>query len=116
MTVKNLEKYFISATATIEEVITMIQVNESRCVIVVADDRRVIGMFSEGDVLRAILAGIDVHAPIESLVNRSFKYLNSRDMDRALLLIRNGYTLIPVVDTDFKLTDVITLKHVFPPV
>ncbi len=96
-----------------QEAIASIQRNESRCVVVIAKGDKVVGVFSEGDVLRAILAGVDVHTPLRTLLRPSFRYLRSADLAAARKLLITGITLIPVIDDEFRLQDVLTLKRVF---
>jgi CBS domain-containing protein len=110
----NLQNFCIRDSATMEDAIAMIQKNNSRCVIVIGVAQKVVGVFSEGDVLRAILAGTDVHTPLRSLIKPSFRYLQSADIPAARKLFLDGITLVPVIDTDFRLTGILTLKDVFP--
>lgn len=95
------------------DAIALIQKNESRCVVVVGEHRKAVGVFSEGDVLRAILGGVDVHAPLRNLIQPSFRYLHTRDLAAARPLLLDGITLVPVVSHDFIVEDVLTLKDVF---
>jgi CBS domain-containing protein len=110
----NLKNFSIRDSATMEDAIAMIQKNNSRCVIVVGVAQKVVGVFSEGDVLRAILAGTDVHTPLRSLIKPSFRYLHHADIPAARKLFLDGITLVPLLDADFRLTGILTLKDVFP--
>jgi CBS domain-containing protein len=112
---RNLQNFCIRDSATMEDAIAMIQKNNSRCVVVTGAAQKVIGVFSEGDVLRAILAGTDVHTPLRSLIKPSFRYLHSADIPAARKLFIDGITLVPLLDADFRLTGILTLKDVFPP-
>jgi CBS domain-containing protein len=109
----NLDEFSIRDSATVRDAIELIQKNNSRCVIVLGVQGKAIGAFSEGDVLRAILAGVDMHAPLKSLIKPSFRYLHKRDVAEARKLILNGITLVPVLDPEFRLIDVLTLRDVF---
>ncbi len=108
-----LRDFWIHDSATMEDAIEMIQRNNSRCVVVVGSKQKVVGVFSEGDVLRAILAGTDVHTPLRSLIKPSFRYLRRRDIGDARELFLDGITLVPILDQDFLLIDVLTLKDAF---
>ena len=109
----NLDNFAIRDTATMHDAIALIQKNNSRCVVVLGVERKVVGVFSEGDVLRAILNGVDVHAPLKTLIRPSFRFLRSRDLAEARRLFFGGITLVPVIDAEFRLTDVLTLRDVF---
>ena len=108
-----LNQYCVDEGSIIKEAIAVIQGNLSRCVIVINQKKKVLGVFSEGDVLRAILQDIDVHTPLKRVMKPSFYYLNERDLDKAHALVKkHGITLIPVIDANFILKDVITIFDV----
>ncbi len=108
-----LEDYCVGERQTIVEAISAITENLSRCVVVCGDSGKVIGIVSEGDILRYILEGVDLHAPVYKLVSPAFHYLNDRDMQKACELVReHGITLIPIVDDDFYLCDTVTIFDV----
>jgi CBS domain-containing protein len=110
---KTLDMYRVSDSSTMHDAISVIQRNESRCAVVCRPDGKVIGVFSEGDVMRALLDGVQVRAPLRNLMRPSFTFFTSRDLEAARPLFLDGMTLIPVVDQDFRLTSVITLQDVF---
>jgi CBS domain-containing protein len=107
---KNILNYCINERQTIKDAVSIIQNNLSRCVIVLSDQGKVAGVFSEGDVLRTILQGIEIHTPLKKVISPSFKYLKEASMSKAYELAKKyGITLVPVIDDDFNLTDVITI-------
>jgi CBS domain-containing protein len=94
------------------DAIEVIRENRNRCVIVRAGEK-VVGVLSEGDVMRALLRGADVHSPIEDWVSRSFKFLPAIDYQQALDLMRQyGITMIPILDANFALIDVVSLADI----
>lgn len=105
-----IDKYCVQDKSTIKDTISIIQNNYSRCAIVVNDNRKVVGVFSEGDVLRAILEDIDLFTPVKRVLKPSFKYLREMNMPQACELFKKyGITLIPVIDNEFNLVQVITI-------
>jgi CBS domain-containing protein len=110
---KRLQDYYLSERATIKQAIAAIRNNHSRCIIILNQHKKVVGVFSEGDVLDVILNGIDVHTPLDKIIKPSFYYLQKKDLLGAYKLIKKyGITLVPIVDNDFKLKDVITILDV----
>jgi len=106
---KDLGLFTVEAAATIYQALERIELNKSRCVLVV-EQGKVVGTCSEGDVVRALLRGISVYAPLNDVFNPGFMYLTSRDLGKAhRLFARHLLSLIPVVDSEFQLRDVITL-------
>ena len=53
----------------------------------VLGQEKVIGVISEGDILSALLANTDIHAPLEGWVSHDFKFLSSQDYKQALNLM-----------------------------
>jgi CBS domain-containing protein len=110
---KPLESYCVSEHATVLDAIAVIQQNESRCAVVQGQEGKVVGVLSEGDVLRALLAGVHLHAPLRNLVRPSFTFFRSHDVAAARPYFLKGMTLIPVVSSEFRLTSVIAVEDVF---
>jgi CBS domain-containing protein len=110
MNMKKKYKYTVEQSQRIMDAISVIQGNLTRCVVVVNADQTVVGVFSEGDVLRTVLQGTDLYTPLSTVVKPFFRYMNERDMCQAMQLFKEyGITLIPVLTEDFKLKDIITI-------
>lgn len=94
------------------DAIQAIKENRNRCVIVYSGEK-VVGVISEGDVMRALLQGADIHSPLEDWLSHDFKFLPAADYQEALELMRKyGITMIPVLDENFVPRDVITLVDI----
>lgn len=107
-----LQSLIVPTSARLIDAVQVIKDNKSRCAVVV-DGRKVAGVISEGDIMRALLHGVDVHAPLSDWMNHGFKFLSERDLQAALVLMRkHGITLVPVLDADFGLADVVTVTDV----
>ena len=108
----DLTNYTVEASGTLLDVARAISANHSRCVIVVSDGK-VVGVISEGDLVRALLRGTDIHSPMNPFINHAVSFLPKRDIGQALELFRKyGISLIPVLNDDLELEDVITLQQV----
>jgi CBS domain-containing protein len=106
---ERLASVLLPESARLIDAVQVIRRNRSRCAVVVSGER-VIGVISEGDILRALLNDADVHAPITEWINHGFKFLAEPRPAAALELMRKyGITLVPVLDADFRLTEFITL-------
>ncbi len=108
----DLAKYAMPLSATLLDAIEAIKNNRNRCVVLTSGER-VAGVLSEGDLMSALLHSTDVHAPVADYVRHNFKFLRERDMNKALAMMREfGLTLVPIVDEQLHLLDVITLSDV----
>lgn len=106
------DPFTIPSTGSLLDAATVIEQNGSRAAIVIQDGKA-IGVISEGDILRAILRGTEVHAPLIEAMKYSFKYAHSEDINEALeLFAKLGISLLPIVKDDFELTGVITVRDV----
>ncbi|MBI5101254.1 MAG: CBS domain-containing protein [Nitrospirae bacterium] len=104
---EQLEKYCISGSETILSAIERIEQNNMRSVFVIQDGR-VVGVVSQGDILRAIIMGSNLYTQINKIMTTSFIYLRKKDIKEAIRLFKTYYfSLIPVLTDDFKLKDVI---------
>ena len=110
---KKLDNFCIDERRTIKEAISVIQSNLSRCVVVLNEDKKAIGVFSEGDVLRAIQRDTNLYTPLKSIVSPAFHYLNQHDILKAYQLVKKyGITMVPVINDKFILKSVITIFDV----
>lgn len=105
---KHLEKYCISESETVISAIERIEQNDMRSVFVIQEDGRVVGVVSQGDILRAIIMGSNLYIQVNKIMTTSFTYLRKKDIKQAIKLFKTHYfSLIPVLTDDFKLKDVI---------
>jgi CBS domain-containing protein len=109
----NLSEFKIASSATLLQAVEKIEKNKSRAVVVMSGEKA-IGVLSEGDIMRALLRGIDIHTPVSEVTRATFRFLPERDMKRAReLFAKHLFGLIPILDSDFRVTDVITLSDLF---
>lgn len=109
-----LEKYCVSESCTIREVLEQFESNNDRVAIVMSDSGKVVGIVSQGDILRALSAGMNLYAQIGQIIKSSFLHLYSRDMRAAYdIFKKKKITLLPIVSHENILTGVITLDDIF---
>ena len=107
----DLSQYIVESNGTLLDVAHAIAANRSRCVIVMSDGKAV-GVISEGDLVRALLRGTDIYSPMQSFIHHGISFLPERDMAQALELFRTrGISLIPILNDELGLEDVITLQQ-----
>ena len=108
-----LSTFCVSIDDTLLGAANAINRNKSRGVLVISCGK-VVGVISEGDILRHLLNGVDIMAPVRNLFNMSFEYLSTRDMAEASKILRRlGAGFVPVVNKDMELVDVLTIEEVF---
>ncbi|MHA8054525.1 CBS domain-containing protein [Aquirufa nivalisilvae] len=103
-----LDRYTISDHELIEQAIEIIEYNNSRCVIILNNSNKVVGLLSEGDILRSILKGISLKSPVKNIMNTNFKFLTSNDEEQIKNLFSQGITLIPMLNERNELKSILT--------
>lgn len=97
---------------TILEVMQSFEENIERVAIVRNDDKQVIGVISQGDIIKSIVRGVDVHSQIRNILKPSFMYLKEKDIRRGFEIVKSkGVTLIPILDDGYQLIGVIKLSE-----
>jgi len=111
---ENMDKYCIGQDYTIKEAIERIDANKDRVVLVVNPENKVVGVVSQGDIIRALSSGMYLYSRIESIIRSDFLYMNERNMEEAYRLFKKiKITLLPIVDNDFCLIDVINMNDIY---
>lgn len=103
----------ITKNFTIRETIDAIRNSENRGVIVLADNGKVCGFVSQGDILEALLHNISLYASVSTILKPNFYYSKDNDLQKVLPIFKKKLiTVLPIVDDDFILQDVVTLYDI----
>lgn len=109
-----MDKYCISKDYTIKEAIEHIDRNRDRVAIVRNLEKKVIGVVSQGDIIRALISGKSLYTRVERILRSNFLYLNENDIEEAYKLFRKiKITLLPIVDDEFYLTGIINMDNIY---
>jgi len=104
------QKAMIRPDYTIRETLSVIDHEAIRAAFVVDDERRLLGMVTDGDIRRGLLKGVGLDAPVSEVMNRKPTVCSSEesspDRIRSLLESRR-FLQVPVVE-DGVLVDVVT--------
>jgi dTDP-glucose pyrophosphorylase/CBS domain-containing protein len=116
---KSLEKYLISHEATIRE--ALLCINKSKGIaLVVNSERHLLGTVTDGDIRRAVLAGIDLETPVQHLLERRNKTLypnpitapqGTLDADLLHLMNERAVRHIPLVDEAGCVKDIVLIEE-----
>lgn len=93
-------KAILSAEATVQDVISNMNMSSLRIVLVLNDQGRLEGTVSDGDIRRCLLKGLTFKSPIDTVIHRGALVVPptmSRDMVLQLM-VANKILQIPVVD------------------
>lgn len=113
---KNLESFLIETDAPIRDALKRIDAESTRFAIVVDESRRVLGVVTDGDVRRGLLAGVGLLDPVDRIMNRNPKLaaVNASDEEIQTMMRRELVQHIPIVDAEQRIVALRTLDTFFP--
>ncbi len=106
-------KYTVKTTDTINQAIEKISLNGVRTVFVIDEKKsNLVGVISEGDIIRALVYKKKLESNVSSIMNKSFLFLKKYDdKDAKKIFIQHQVCAIPVIDKNMKLLKVLTLEE-----
>lgn len=105
-----IEKFIVSETASIIEVMQSIEQNGRGIVFVCDENKKILAAVSDGDIRRYILKNGQLSNPISEIANYDCIYLHVGQEDKAPgLMKQKGITCIPVVDENDVFCDMLFL-------
>jgi len=101
----------ISKDKTIMEAMRAINDSASRFALIVDDDKRLIGIVTDGDIRRGFLEKRDSNEPVVNIMNdKPVVAREGLSRDAMLELINDKFAQIPVLDEDGRVKGVLTFK------
>jgi dTDP-glucose pyrophosphorylase/CBS domain-containing protein len=115
----NVETLFVSPASSIRDAVARIDRSASGIALAVDGDSRLIATITDGDVRRALLSGIDLDAPVQTLIDRKAGTPSSPTTapvgtPRAELLEvmnRDGVRHVPLLDSTGRVVDIALLTE-----
>lgn len=98
----DMEKFTVSSKTSLREVMQVLDQTSVQIVLVVDDQKRLLGTCTDGDIRRALLAGAEMDGLVSDAMNADpivVKDTESPDQIRAMMR-RNGIRQVPIVDKD----------------
>lgn len=104
--------YSISYEANFEEVMRAVTANRHGAILIVDNDKHVVGVVSDGDIRRAILRGAIMKTPIKQAINYNVIVVASDDKKtlanpQSIFSKHPHINIFPVVDKKNRLIDVL---------
>ena len=104
-------KYILNKNSSIQDALNKFRINRFRAALIL-EKNKVIGSISEGDIIRALITGISLHAPIIKYMNTNFKFLkDEKKFEINKLIIRYNISLIPICDKKLFLKDILVVNQ-----
>lgn len=110
----DIQKFCVSQSYTIMEVMQVLERNKERGVIVLGEEGKACGFLSMGDIIYALVDGKNMYSQVGQICNPSFLYLQDKNYEKALEIFKKrNVSLIPILDENMFPTDVITMRELF---
>ena len=109
---EELANYTIFPTSSIFDALQLVNQNEHQVAVMINEEKRILGVITDGDIRRALLKGISLDSSVLKVVNQnpltaskgeSPKRLISKMQDRSVFFV-------PILDDDNRLIDLIFLS------
>ena len=111
-----LENYLINQKESILNALKKIELNHNGVIIAHDDDKKVIGIATDGDIRRKLLDDPNMNDPISKCLNNKFISSNENTPREFLLKqLDHNIRIIPVLDSQKKLISIVTRDY-FPEV
>ncbi len=94
----------VQPSTPVLEVMQVLDSSKLQIVLVVDEQRKLLGSVTDGDIRRGILAGVSVEAPVERIMNRAPRACSVNDSRETVLASMKATKLhqIPLVDEDMR--------------
>ncbi|MBI3616069.1 MAG: nucleotidyltransferase family protein [Candidatus Omnitrophica bacterium] len=119
----DLSQFCIDKEKILQEAITLVDRSRLGIVLVVDEERHLIGTITDGDVRRAMLAKFDMSQPLTALLERKARTVHAHPIaapagaDRSVylnLLRTHGILHLPILDEMGQVTGLVTMQEFLP--
>lgn len=112
----NIEKFTVRETQSVLAALGLLcekKGTDPLVLFVMNGEQQIVGTLTDGDVRRSLVAGATLESPVSEVAHRNFKYLKEDEADIELLheCKRLGVELLPVVDADMHIVDIVNFKQ-----
>lgn len=114
---KNVDKILVNKTATIREVLTLIDESSLQIALVVDESRKLIGTITDGDIRRGLLKGLTLDDSVEGIVFLTPTTANLRDSKEEVIKKALSLKLhqIPILDDHSRVVGLKEIEELVKP-
>ncbi len=110
-----MKKIIVKADITIHRAMKILNQSGKKCLVVVDEKGKLLGTLTDGDIRKAILKGCTINTIIDGIYQKDPTVLIKKKYNRSdakKLFLENKYDLIPVIDDEGILSDIIFLESI----
>ncbi len=109
----NYKKHIINENISIEEAMKLLdEIGEDTILFTINNDEMLSGSLSDGDLRRGLLKGYNLNQKVRDIYNSDPKFIfkTSLEIEHIIELRKNNFLLIPLVDDNKKIINIINLN------
>jgi len=113
---RDYKKHLISESENIKKALLLLNKLSSDAILFVVDKQNKLkGSFTDGDVRRGLISGCSIDDPVVKIIQKNPKFLKEKntDLNKLISFRKNLYKIIPVLDDENKIIDVINFKKTY---
>ncbi len=116
ISINKISKNFASPNFTLMKALEALKNCGTKCLVVINKKRKLLGTLTDGDIRKLLISKKSLSQKIKKYYNKKPRYVfenqfNFNDLRKEIL--KNKYELIPVVDKNMKVINIITWDQVF---
>ncbi len=111
--INNFSEHLIKSSCTIKEALIKLDYLANDSVLFVLDiNNKLLGSLTDGDIRRGLLKGVKINEAVGEIINSNTKVIveENIDINKIIKYRESNYRIIPVVNKDNKVIDVINLR------
>jgi Mg/Co/Ni transporter MgtE len=112
--IRSYKDHLINQQKTVKEVLSQLDKLASDAILFVVDDeKRLVGSLTDGDVRRGLISDKSTSQPVTDFIQPNPRFVEKGKYDISLIIEyrERNFKIIPVVDQDKKLVNIINFKH-----
>ncbi len=109
------KKHLLKQGSTIRAALERLEFLAEDAILFIVDDKqKLVGSLTDGDVRRGLLKGFSVENMVDEIIQLNPKYIQKGDRDIAKVIEyrENKYRIIPIVNTDKEVVNVINFREI----
>ena len=110
----DLSRYTITKDSNLKDASSAIESIKDRAVLVIDEEKSIIGLISSGDIIRALISDVNIYSRVDSYLRTNFVYaLEDEKINKEKIediFLNQQLSLLPIVNKQMQLKSVITLR------
>ena len=110
----DLSRYTIIKNSNFKDASSAIESTKEGAVLVIDEEKRIIGLISPGDIIRALISDVNIYSKVDNYFRTNFVYvLEDEELNKEKIediFLNQQLSLLPIVNKQMQLKSVITLR------